>query len=71
MSSEKNIRNFERVKKPSKAAGIDNLQGKFLKDSAHVLAKPITQLYNLSIKLSSFPRCCKIAEFKPIFKKGS
>ena len=27
---------------PSKAAGIDNLLGKFLKDDAHVLARPIS-----------------------------
>ena len=29
---------------PSKVAGIDNLSGKFLKYSAHVLARPISQL---------------------------
>ena len=46
---------------PSKAAGIDNLSGKFLKDGAHVLARPISQLCNLSITLNSFPRNCKIA----------
>ena len=56
---------------PSKAAGIDNLSGKFLKDGAHVLARPISQLCNLSIKLNSFPRSCKIAKVKPLFKKGS
>ena len=56
---------------PSKAAGIDNLSGKFLKDGAHVLARPISQLCNLSIKLNSFPRSCKIAEVKSVFKKGS
>ena len=44
---------------PSKAAGIDNLSGKFLEDGAHVLARPISQLSNLSIKLNSFPRSCK------------
>ena len=55
----------------SKAAGIDNLSGKFLKDTAHVLARPISQLCNLSIKLNSFPRSCKIAKVKPLFKKGS
>ena len=49
---------------PSKAADIDNLSGKFLKDGAHVLARPITQLCNLSTKLSSFPRSCKIAKVK-------
>ena len=56
---------------PSKAAGIDNLSGKFLKDGAHVLARPISQLWNLSIKLNSFPRSCKIAKVKPFLKKGS
>ena len=52
---------------PSKAAGIDNFSGKFLKDGLHVLARPISQLCNLSIKLNSFPRSCKIAEVKPLF----
>ena len=56
---------------PSKTAGIDNLSGKFLKDSAHVLARPISQLCNLSIKLNSFPRSYKIAKVKPLFKTGS
>ena len=54
-----------------KAAGIDNLSGKFLKDGAAVLAKPISQIYNLSIKYSHFPTDCKIAKLKPLFKKGS
>ena len=56
---------------PSKAAGIGNLSGKFPKDGADILAKPIFQLCNLSIKLGSFPRSCKIAKVKPLFKKGS
>ena len=55
----------------SKAAGTDNLLGKFLKDDAHVLARPIPRLCNLSIKLNSFPRSCKIAKVKPLLKKGS
>ena len=49
---------------PSKAAGIDNLSDKFLKDGADILARPISQLCNPSIKLNLFPRSCKI-------KKGS
>ena len=52
---------------PPKAAGIDN----FLKDGADILARPISQLCNLSIKLGSFPRSCKIAKLTPLFKKGS
>ena len=56
---------------PSKVAGFDNLSGKFLKDGADILARPISQLCYLSIKLNSFPRSCKIAKVKPLFKKGS
>ena len=56
---------------PSKAAGIENLSSKFLKDGVHVLARPISQLCNLSIKCNSFPRNCRIAKAKPLFKKGS
>ena len=56
---------------PSKASGIDNLSGKFIKDGASVLALPIAQICNLSIKTSCFPSDCKIAKLKPIFKKGT
>ena len=54
----------------SKADDIDNSSGKFLKDGADFLGQPIFQLCYLSIKLSSFPRSCKMAKVKPIFKKG-
>ena len=56
---------------PNKAAGIDNISGKFLKDGAEILAKPISQICNLSIKKSQFPSQCKIAKVTPLFKKGS
>ena len=55
----------------NKAAGLDNLSGKFLKDGATVLPKLISQICNLSIKYSIFPSDCKIAKLKPLFKKGS
>ena len=54
-----------------KAAGIDDLSGRFLKDGSLVLSKHRSELYNLSIKLGSFPNSCKIAKLKPLFKKGS
>ena len=40
----------------SKAAGIDNLSGKFLKDGAEVLAKPLNEICNLSITSRIFPK---------------
>ena len=56
---------------PEKAAGIDNLSGRFLKDGAVVLALPISKLCSLSMKRSKFPLDCKIAKLKPLYKKGS
>ena len=53
---------------PSKAANIDDLSGKFLKDGTDILARPISRLCNLSVKLNSFAKSCKIAEVKPLFK---
>ena len=56
---------------PEKAAGIDNLSGRVLKDDAVVLALPISILCNLSMKRLKFPLNCKIAKLKPLYKKGS
>ena len=55
----------------SKAAGIDNLPGKCLKDGAVFLAKPVTKICNLSIKSRVFPDPYKLAKLKAIFKKES
>ena len=55
----------------SKAARIDNIGGKFIKDGAAILALPLTQICNLSIRIYAFPDTCKLAKVKPIFKKGS
>ena len=55
----------------TKAAGIDQISGKVLKDGARVLAKPISEMCNLFMALGSFPDACKIAKVKPLLKKGS
>ena len=54
----------------NKAAGLDNLFVKFLKDGETVLAKPLSQICNLSINYLIFPSECKIAKLKQLFKKG-
>ena len=54
-----------------KAAGIDNLSGRFLKDGAKVLSKPVSDLCNLSIISEKFPEPCKVAKLTPLYKKGS
>ena len=55
----------------SKAAGIDKISGRFLKDGANILAKPIAKICNISISSGLFPSDCKIAKLKPLYKKGS
>ena len=55
----------------NKTVGLDNLSGKFLEDGGTVLANPISQTCNLSIKYSIFLSDSKIAKLKPLFKKGS
>ena len=69
-TTEKQVLKIMQDIKSSKAAGIDNLSGKFLKDGADVLAKPVSALCNLSISRGVFPSACKVAKLKPIFKKG-
>ena len=54
----------------SKATGIDKLPGRFLKDGADFLSKPISKICNLSISHGIFSNACKVAKLKPIFKKG-
>ena len=61
------LKNFDE----SKAPGIDDLSGIFLKDGASLLAAPITQLCNLSISSDRFPDACKIAKLRPFFEKDS
>ena len=55
----------------SKAAGMDQIPAKSLRDGAKVLPLPLRKIINLSIKLSPFPEECKIAKLQPIFKKGA
>ena len=50
---------------------LTKISGKFLKNGARILAKPISELCNLSMTLGSFPDAFKIAKVKPQFKKGS
>ena len=50
---------------------MDNLHGRFLKDGAVTLAKPLTKICNFSIRLGIFPDLCKLAKLKSTLKKGS
>ena len=62
-----NLKNFGETK----ASGIDDLSGIFLRDGAKLLPTSITQLCNVSNSSGTFPDACKIAKLKPLFKKGT
>ena len=68
-TTERYLFNILKTAEVTKAAGIDQISGKFLEDGVRILAKPISELCNLSMTLGSFPDACKIV--KPLFKKGS
>ena len=51
------------------AVGIDNLSGKFLKDRANILAKPISNICNLFIKYSFFPTDYQIGKLNRYSKR--
>ena len=55
----------------SKATGIDKLPERCLKDGVLALAKPMSQIRRLSIKLGIFPDPCKLAKLKLPFIKDS
>ena len=55
----------------TKAAGLDQISGNFLKDGARGLAKPISELCNLSMALGNFPDASEIAKVKLLFKQSS
>ena len=46
------------------------VSGRFLKDGANILAKPIAKTCNISILSGLFPSDCKIVKIKPLHKKG-
>ena len=61
--SESTILTILKNTKVSQAAGfLDNLSGRFLKDGAKVLAKPINELCKLLITSEKFPDSCSKAK---------
>ena len=55
----------------SKAAGIDKISGRFLKNGANILVKPIAKICDISISSGLFPSDCEIDKLKSSYKTGS
>ena len=54
-----------------KSCGWDNIPPKILKLSADIIAGPLTELINMCITKSWFPKNLKHANVTPIYKKGN
>ena len=46
------------------------LFGRFLRDGAEVLSRPISKICNVSISRGVFLVACKVPKLKPIYKDG-
>ena len=55
--------------KINKANGPDNISNRILKETAEVMAVPLSKLFN-KILISGFPRIWKEAKITPIHKKS-
>ena len=57
--------------KENKATGIDDINAKYLKLAASLIANPLTKIFNLSIQNGTFPDILKKAKVTQVFKQGS
>ena len=57
--------------KPSMSAGPGGYSNKFIKEYIHVLAEPLSIVYNELLNSGEVPDSWKLAHVIPIFKKGS
>ena len=65
--SEDFVRSQLRNLKPGKAVGLDNIPSRLLIDAAVIVAKPLTQINNLSLQSGTVPKDWKAARVVPLF----
>ena len=54
--------------KPNKAAGLDKIDARLLRDAVDVITPSLIALFNLSIQNKTFPTLWKKAKVVPIYK---
>ena len=59
-----------KILKTNKATGPDGISNKMLKSTCNTICIPLTKLFNLSLRGSSYPKLWKISHVMPLFKKG-
>ena len=56
---------------PKKAPGIDGISIRLLRNTIYVIAEPLANIFNLSLRTAIFPDDWKLAKISPIFKDGT
>jgi len=67
--TELEIKNVIRRLKGNYAAGCDEIPEVLVKHCSEYIAKPLTHVFNLSVKFGIFPDAMKIAKIPPFLKK--
>lgn len=68
--TEEMVRERLKEQKPGKSAGPDGIHSKVVVEAQEQLVKPLTLIFNKSLREGVVPRSWKEAEVVPIFKKG-
>jgi hypothetical protein len=55
----------------SKATGLDQILARLVRECAVLISSSITNIFNLSLTLGTFPEDWKCAKVTPIFKQGT
>ena len=67
--SEDFVRSQLRNLKPGKTVGLDNIPARLLIDAADIVAKPLTQIINLSLQSGTVPKDWRAAQVVHLFKQ--
>ena len=68
--TEQMVRDRLKEQKPGKSAGPDGIHSRVVVETQEQLVRPLTMIFNKSLKEGVVPNSWKEAEVVPIFKKG-
>ena len=70
MAKEQDVLDILKSLNVNKSTGPDGVSPKMLREAGPSIARPLTQLINLSLRTPKFPDFWKIANVLPLFKKN-
>ena len=67
---ENEVEDVLKVMNPTKASGPDLINPRLLKEAAPIIKHPLCKLFNLSLRVPSYPNQWKRANITPVFKNN-